>query len=100
MVRTVPNVQLHLTLSAASGSREIAAAARRFQRLNPERFIFTKLDEADGPASVFAATSVLPAAISCVCDGQRVPEDIHSDSSAGLVKRLLGLDAPAGGGAA
>jgi len=97
LVRSVPNVQLHLTLSAATGSREIAAAARRYQKLNPERFIFTKLDEADGPASLLAAMAVLPASISCVCDGQRVPEDIHCESSAGLVSRLVGLDAARAG---
>jgi len=51
--------------------------------------IFTKLDEADGPASALAATTVIGRPVSCICDGQRVPEDIHPVTDASLVERFL-----------
>ena len=49
MLRSVPGVEMHLVLSAATGAREIGAAARRYREHGIERLIFTKLDEADGP---------------------------------------------------
>src|SRR6185295_5048224 len=69
LLRSVPGIELHLVLSAASGAREIRAAARRFQGLGPSRLIFTKLDEAEGPASLLAAALALPRPVSCFTDG-------------------------------
>ena len=89
LVKSAPNVQLHLVLSVATGARELAAVARRYKTFGADRLIFTKLDEADGPASALAASAVLLRPISCVCDGQRVPEDIHPVTDTSLVERLL-----------
>jgi flagellar biosynthesis protein FlhF len=77
-------------LSAASGARELRAAARRYERCGVHRVIFSKLDEADGPASVSPGTSVIARPISCVTDGQRVPEDVHPGSSPRLLEMVLG----------
>lgn len=95
LVRAAPQVQLHLVMSAATGGRELAAVARRYKAFGAERLIFTKLDEAEAPAGVLAAAAVVPRPISCICDGQRVPEDIHSVTEESLVERLL--DIPADG---
>lgn len=97
LVRTAPQVQLHLVMSVAAGGRELAAVARRYKAFGAERLIFTKLDEAEAPAGVLAAAAVVPRPISCICDGQRVPEDIHTVTEESLVERLL--DIPADGGA-
>ena len=91
LIMTAPNVQLHLVMSLATGARELAAVARRYKAFNPERLIFTKLDEAEGPGGALAATGVVPRPISCLCDGQRVPEDIHAVTDADLVHRLMGI---------
>jgi flagellar biosynthesis protein FlhF len=90
LLRTVPNIQLHLVLPAPAGGRELTAAVRRFRGSAPERIIFSKLDEADGPGSIVSAMQALPRPVSCIADGQRVPEDIHPVESADLVKRILG----------
>ena len=90
LLRTVPNIQLQLVLSAATGGRELAAAIRRYRHSGPERLIFTKMDEAAGPGSIVSAVHELPRPVSCIADGQRVPEDIHQVDSAGLVQRVLG----------
>ncbi|HET6284281.1 MAG TPA: flagellar biosynthesis protein FlhF [Polyangia bacterium] len=90
LLRTVPNIQLHLVLSAATGGRELGAAVRRYQSSAPDRIIFSKLDEADGPGSVYSAVHALQRPVSCVTDGQRVPEDIHQVESTDLVKLVFG----------
>jgi flagellar biosynthesis protein FlhF len=89
LVKSAPNVQLHLVLSVATGDRELGAIAQRYKGFGAERLIFTKLDEADGPAGVLAATSVIARPISCLCDGQRVPEDIHPVTDASLIEAFL-----------
>jgi flagellar biosynthesis protein FlhF len=90
LLRKIEGLECHLVLSAASGAREIRAAAKRFHDYRVQRLIFSKLDESDGPGSILSATAESKAAISCVTDGQRVPEDIHAASGQNLVDRILG----------
>jgi flagellar biosynthesis protein FlhF len=90
MLRSVPDVDLYLCLSAATGARELAAAAARYAPLKPTRLIFTKLDEAAGPAALVSALGPVGRPIACVTDGQRVPEDIHALSAAELLDLVAG----------
>ena len=78
LLRTIPNLELHLVLSAASGAREIGASARQHRELGIHRLIFTKLDEADGPGSILSALAALPRPVSCATNGQRVPDDLQT----------------------
>lgn len=89
LVKSAPNVQLHLVLSAATGARELGAVALRYKGFGAERMIFTKLDEADGPAGALSAAAIISRPVSCLCDGQRVPEDIHPVTDASLIERFL-----------
>ena len=89
LVKSAPNVQLHLVLSVATGARELGAVARRYKSFGAERLIFTKLDEADGPAGALSAAAVIQRPVSCICDGQRVPEDIHAVTDESLVETFL-----------
>jgi len=90
MLRVVPGVQLALCLSAATGARELSAAAGRYAELKPERLIFTRLDESIGPGSVLSAAALICRPVACVTNGQRVPEDIHSPTGAQLVELVAG----------
>jgi flagellar biosynthesis protein FlhF len=90
LLHKVEGIECHLVLSAASGAREIRAAAKRFHAYKAQRLIFSKLDESDGPGAILSATTEANVAISCVTDGQRVPEDIHPASGQSLVDRVLG----------
>jgi flagellar biosynthesis protein FlhF len=90
LLHKVEGIECHLVLSAASGAREIKAAAKRFHAYQAQRLIFSKLDESDGPGAILSATTETKVAISCVTDGQRVPEDIHPASGQSLVDRVLG----------
>jgi flagellar biosynthesis protein FlhF len=90
LLRSVPRIELQLVLSAATGGRELGAVARRYRAIAPERLIFTKLDEVDGPAAIYSAAAALPRPISCVTDGQRVPEDIQPVTGPDLVRIVFG----------
>jgi flagellar biosynthesis protein FlhF len=90
LLRSVPHVELQLVLSASTGGRELGAIARRYRAIAPERLIFTKLDEVDGPASIYSAVSALPRPVSCISDGQRVPEDIHAVTGPDLMEMVFG----------
>lgn len=94
MLKSVPDVDLYLCLSAATGARELAAAAARYAPLKPTRLIFTKLDEADGPAALVSALGPVGRPIACVTDGQRVPEDIHALTAGELVELVAGTPSP------
>jgi flagellar biosynthesis protein FlhF len=90
LLRTVPEIEMHLVLSAASGAREIGAAARKHRELGVHRLIFTKLDEADGPGSILSAVAALPRQVSCATNGQRVPDDLQIAGGPFLVDQVVG----------
>jgi flagellar biosynthesis protein FlhF len=90
LLHKVEGLECHLVLSAASGAREMRAAAKRFHAYRAQRMIFSKLDEADGPGSILSAAVEAKLPVACITDGQRVPEDIHPATGQGLVDRILG----------
>jgi flagellar biosynthesis protein FlhF len=90
LLHTVPDIEIHLVLSAAAGAREIRAAAKRYEKVGVHRMIFSKLDEADGPGSVLSATTAITAPLSCITDGQRVPDDVHSAAGPRLIDTIIG----------
>ena len=92
LVRTIPRVQLHLAVSAATGAQELAAVADRYRELQPDRLVLTKLDEATGPGSILSASARVQRPVSCVADGQRVPEDLHALTGPELVDLVAGQE--------
>jgi flagellar biosynthesis protein FlhF len=92
LVRAVPRVQLQLCVSAATGAQELAAVADRYRILQPDRLALTKVDEAIGPGGVLSASVRICRPISCVADGQRVPEDIHAYTGPELVDLVIGRE--------
>jgi flagellar biosynthesis protein FlhF len=90
LLRSLPELEVHLLLSAATGAREIAAAGRRYREHGIKRLMFSKLDEADGPGSVLSAVAVVPRLISCVTNGQRVPDDLHPADGSVLLDLVTG----------
>jgi flagellar biosynthesis protein FlhF len=92
LVRSIPRVQLHLVVSAATGASELAAVADRYRALQPDRLVLTKVDEAAGPGGILSASVRICRPISCVADGQRVPEDLHALTGPQLVELVAGRD--------
>lgn len=92
LVRTVPRVQMHLVVSAASGALELAAVADRYRALAPDRLVVTKVDESAGPGGIVSAAVRICRPIACIADGQRVPEDLHALTGPQLVALVAGGD--------
>lgn len=95
LLRAVPGIELHLALSAASSWQQLAVAARRYRILRPDKLILTRLDEAVTPAAVLSALGRLDVQVSCVTNGQRVPEDLHAADPAALAGLMLDTRAAA-----
>ncbi|HYD40153.1 MAG TPA: flagellar biosynthesis protein FlhF [Anaeromyxobacter sp.] len=92
LVRTIPRVQLQLCVAASTGAMELAAVAERYRTLAPDRLAVTKVDEAAGPGSILSASVRICRPISCVADGQRVPEDVHAYTGPELVDLVVGRE--------
>ncbi|NJO12586.1 MAG: hypothetical protein HC872_03005 [Gammaproteobacteria bacterium] len=70
-------IRVLLALSAAGEYSALEETVRVFERIRPSACVLTKLDEA---ASLGAPLSIAirhGLAIAHLCDGQRVPEDLH-----------------------
>lgn len=93
LLESAPAIEIALTLSAASGARELRAAVQRFRGPAPQRLIFTKLDEADGPGNILAAALAARRPVVCVANGQRVPDDLHLATPASLTDIVAGSPA-------
>ena len=96
LVRALPRVQLHLVVSAATGALELGAVGERYRMLQPDRLLFSKLDEAAGPGGLLSVAVRIGRPVSCVTDGQRVPEDLHAVTSSGLADLILPEDRDGG----
>lgn len=89
LVRALPKVQVQLVVSAASGALDLAAVAERYRAVQPDRLVVTKLDEAAGPGAILSAAVRVGRPVSCVTDGQRVPEDLHAVTGPRLVDLVI-----------
>jgi flagellar biosynthesis protein FlhF len=89
LVRAIPRVQLHLVVSAATGALELGAVGERYRALQPDRLLFSKLDEAAGPGGVLSVAVRIGRPVSCVANGQRVPEDLHALTGPQLADLIL-----------
>jgi flagellar biosynthesis protein FlhF len=85
------NVRSYLALPAGSSAADAEDTLRRFGARTLSGCVLTKLDEA---ARIGGALSVIirrQLALAYVCDGQRVPEDLHTPRAYQLVVRAQQL---------
>ena len=90
LLRSAPGVELHLAVTAGTTPRQMRMIRERYRSMRPERVIVTKLDEAVGNASVFNITSQVNAPLSCVTNGQRVPDDLSAPAVGTIVEWVVG----------
>lgn len=69
--------QTHLVLSSAASEAVLIEAAQRFAHVNPERVIFTKLDEAVNFGVLVSVIRKVSLKLSYVTTGQEVPDHIE-----------------------
>jgi flagellar biosynthesis protein FlhF len=82
-----------LALPAQGEGHALEEIVRAFARVSPEACVLTKVDEAASLGGVLSATIRHKLKIAYVCDGQRVPEDMHAaqDRRIWLVRAALSL---------
>jgi len=90
MLRDAGILQMYLTLSLASGARELAANCRRYGALKPARIILTKVDESVAPGAALGPLADLGLPVTCVTHGQEVPEDVRPVDGRELLDLMLG----------
>ncbi len=78
-----------LLLSATSRLSGVEDVMQAFGIFSPESCIVTKLDESTSLGSVLSGSIRHRLPIAYVCDGQRVPEDIHPARPATLVQQSV-----------
>ncbi len=85
-------VSVHLVLSMTTGFIDMKTAASAFSALNPESYVFTKIDEAGRCGKILDQVGDLRLPISLVTNGQRVPEDLIVPKPQDLLGLMLGRD--------
>jgi len=79
----------HLVLSLTNGKRTLFDVATRFSDLNPNRFIFTKLDESTTPGVMLNLLYKFQLPVSYLTTGQTVPTDLRPAHLKEMAKLIL-----------
>ena len=83
------NIEKQLVLSATTKFTECMDAVQRFQTSNPQKYLFTKIDEACNLGTVFSLLFHATKPLSYITTGQNVPDDIEPADPARLTKLML-----------
>lgn len=84
-----PYIETHLVLSTSTKYADALEIVNRFSVCSPQKFLFTKLDEATNLGTVLNLLYHFPATLSYITTGQNVPDDIELASPAKLANLIL-----------
>ena len=71
------SIEKQLVLSATTKFAECLDAVQRFRETKPQKYLFTKLDEACNLGTLFSLLYHAPKPLSYITTGQNVPDDIE-----------------------
>ncbi len=83
------SIEKHLVLSATTKFTESLDAVRRFQASHPQKYLFTKIDEACNLGTLFNLVHQVPKPLSYITTGQNVPDDIELADPTRLTTLML-----------
>ncbi len=83
------SISVHLVLSVTSGRANMKEAAENFGVLNPESYVFTKVDETKIRGTVIEQVMDRALPISYITNGQRVPEDLVAATKRDVLRFIL-----------
>jgi flagellar biosynthesis protein FlhF len=72
-----PYIETHLVLSASTKYKDAVDVVQKFSVCSPQKFLFTKMDEASNLGTVFNLLYTFTASLSYITTGQNVPDDIE-----------------------
>jgi flagellar biosynthesis protein FlhF len=84
-----PYIETHLVLSTSTKYADALEIVNRFSVCSPQKFLFTKLDEAANLGTVLNLLYHFPATLSYITTGQNVPDDIELANPAKLANLIL-----------
>lgn len=84
-----PYIETHLVLSTSTKYADALEIVNRFSVCSPQKFLFTKLDEAANLGTVLNLLYQFPATLSYITTGQNVPDDIELANPAKLANMIL-----------
>lgn len=84
-----PCIETHLVLSTTTKYRDAMEIVNKFSACSPQRFLFTKVDEASNLGTVLNLLYHFPTTLSYMTTGQSVPDDIELISSTKLANMIL-----------
>jgi flagellar biosynthesis protein FlhF len=91
-VLKLPEARVNLVIAATTRSEDVSRVLARFQRLAPQRVIFTKMDETESRSAVVGDLLRSEVRITFLTNGQKVPEDLLSPSASEMAKWVLPVD--------
>ncbi len=92
VIRGEYKISVHLVLSVTTGFLDMREAVNSFSRLNPETYVFTKVDETRRCGKIFDQINDLQLPVSIITNGQRVPEDLIIPDTRDLLSIMLGAE--------
>jgi flagellar biosynthesis protein FlhF len=87
--------ETHLVLSATASQKVLRQIAERFDTVNPDRIIFTKLDEAAACGALLNVARDIGKPLSYLTTGQEVPHQIEPADAGRLAALIMGREAVA-----
>ncbi len=73
----IPNMEAHLVVSATTRYADIINIINKFTQFNIDRLLFTRIDETSLYGTLLSVAMETQIPLSCISDGQEVPEDIR-----------------------
>ncbi|MDF2572182.1 MAG: flhF, partial [Sporomusa sp.] len=84
-----PYIETHLVLSTTTKYKDALEIVNKFSVCSPQKFLFTKVDEASNLGTILNLLYHFPTTVSYMTTGQSVPDDIELASSAKLANMIL-----------
>lgn len=84
-----PYIETHLVLSTTTKYADAIETVNRFSVCSPQKFLFTKTDEAINMGTIFNLLYQFPTTLSYITTGQNVPDDIEIVNPAKLASMIL-----------
>lgn len=81
--------EIYLVVSATTKYRDLLEIMEKFEILNYNHVIVTKLDETNTLGSIWSALSEKGKPLAYYCDGQDVAEDFHPADRGALIERVM-----------
>lgn len=90
LLQVDPYIETHLVLSTTTKYHDALDIVKKFSLCSPQKFLFTKVDEASNIGTILNIMYCFPTVLSYITTGQNVPDDIELANPHKLANMILG----------